>query len=67
MVIILETREEDIKKVIDGRAPEYLTASFDTLPFEHYYAIRAKTSYHLPKQSSEENILLFYHKRPQCS
>ena len=26
-----------LKKVIDGRAPEYLTVSLDTLRFEHNY------------------------------
>ena len=42
-----------LKKVIDGRAPEYLTASLDTLRFEHNYPTRAKTSYRLPKPRTE--------------
>ena len=42
-----------LKKVIDGRAPEYLTASLDTLRFEHIYPTRAKTSYRLPKPRTE--------------
>ena len=38
-----------LKKVIDRRAPEYLTASSDTLRFEHNYPTRAKTPYHHSK------------------
>ena len=32
-----------LKKVIDGRAPEYLTAILDNFRFEHNYPTRAKT------------------------
>ena len=43
-----------LKKVIDGRAPEYLTASFDALRFEHIYPTRAKTLHRLPKPRTEQ-------------
>lgn len=50
-----------LKKVIDGRAPEYVTASLDTLRFEHNYPTRAKTSYHLPKPRTEAMTRTFFH------
>ena len=51
-----------LKKVIDGRAPEYLTASSDTLHFEHnYYPTRAKTSYHLPKPRTKAMRRTFFY------
>ena len=50
-----------LKKVIDGRAPEYLTASLDTLRFEHNYPTRAKTSYRLPKPRTEAMRRTFFY------
>ena len=50
-----------LKKVIDGRAPEYLTASLDTLRFEHNYPTRAKTSYCLPKPRTEAMRRTFFY------
>ena len=49
------------KKVIDGRALEYLTASLDTLRFEHNYPTRAKTSYRLPKPRTEARRRTFFY------
>ena len=51
-----------LKKVIDGKAPEYLIATLDSLRFEHKYSTRTKTLYSLPKTQNwcnEENIPLF--------
>ena len=50
-----------LKNVIDGRAPEYLTASLDTLRFEHIYPTRAKTSYRLPKPRTEAMRRTFFY------
>ena len=42
-----------LKKVIDGRAPEYLITTLDSLRFEHKYSTRTKTLYRLPKPRTE--------------
>ena len=50
-----------LKKVIDGRAPEYLPAGLDTPRFEHNYATRAETGNRLPKPRTEAmRRTLFY-------
>ena len=57
------------KKVIDGRGPEYLTVSSDTLHFEHnnnnyyyyYHPKRAKTSYCLLKPRTEAIRRTFFY------
>ena len=50
-----------LKKVIDGRAPEYLPASLDTLRFEHNYPTGAKTSHRLPKPRTEAMRRTFFY------
>ena len=50
-----------LKKVIDGRAPEYLTAIWDNFRFEHNYPTRAKTSYRLPKPGTEAMRRTFFY------
>ena len=50
-----------LKKVIDGRAPEYLTAILDNFRFEHNYPTRAKTSYRLPKPRPEAMRRTFFY------
>ena len=56
-----------LKKVVDGRAPEYLTVSFDTpLRFEHNYPIRAKTSHRLPKPRNEAMRRTFFYSTIKC-
>ena len=42
-----------LKKVIDGRAPEYLITTLDSLRFDHKYSTRTKTLYRLPKPRTE--------------
>ena len=42
-----------LKKVIDGRAPEYLITSLKSLRFDRKCSTRAKTSYRLPKPKTE--------------
>ena len=42
-----------LKKVIDGRAPEYLITISDSLLFEHKYSTRTKTLYRLAKPRTE--------------
>ena len=42
-----------LKKVIDGRAPEYLITTLDSLRFEHKYSTKTKTLYRLPKPRNE--------------
>ena len=42
-----------LKKVIDGRVPEYLITILDSLRFEHKYSTRTKTLYPLPKPRTE--------------
>ena len=43
-----------LKKVTDGRAPEYLITTLDSLRFEHKYSTRTKTLYRLPKPRTEQ-------------
>ena len=53
-----------LKKVINGRAPEYLITTLDSLRFEHKYSTRTKTLYRLPRPRTEamrKNILLFHY------
>lgn len=52
-----------LKKGIDGRVPEYLTASLDALRFEDNYPTRAKTSYmyRLPKPRTEAMRRTFFY------
>ena len=47
-----------LKKVIDGRATEYLTASLDNFRFEHNYPT---TSYRLPKPRTEAMRRTFFY------
>ena len=58
-----------LKKVIDGRAPEYLQAwtqfGLSTSILQEQKKIIPLTD--TPNWSKEENILLFLHKRIQCS
>ena len=50
-----------LKKVIDGKAPEYLIATLDSLRFEHKYSTSTKTSYHLPKPRTEAMRRTFFY------
>ena len=50
-----------LKKVIDGRAPEYLITTLDSLQFEHKYSTRTKTSYCLPKPRTEAMRKTFFY------
>ena len=50
-----------LKKVIDGKAPEYLIATLDSLRFEHKYSTSTKTSYHLPKPRTEATRRTFFY------
>ena len=49
-----------LKKVIDGRAPEYLITSLDSLWFEYKYSTRKKT-YSLPKPRTEAMRKTFFY------
>ena len=49
-----------LKKVIDGRAPEYLITTLDSLRFEHKYSTRTKTLYRLPKPRTEAMRRTFF-------
>ena len=48
-----------LKKVIDGRAPEYLITTLDSLRFEHKYS-RTKPLYRLPKPRTEAMRRTFF-------
>ena len=50
-----------LKKVIDGRAPEYLITTLDSLGFEHKYSTRTKTLYCLPKPRTEAMRRTFFY------
>ena len=52
-----------LKKVIDGKAPEYLIATLDSLRFEHKYSQYKNIIPFTQTQnwSNEENILLFHY------
>ena len=50
-----------LKKVIEGRAPEYLITSLDSLRFEHKYSTRTKTLYCLPKPRTEAMRRTFFY------
>ena len=51
-----------LKKVIDGRAPEYLITTLDSLRFEHKYSTRTKTLYCcLPKPRTEAMRKTFFY------
>ena len=50
-----------LKKVIDGRAPEYLITTLDSLQFEHKYSTRTKTLYCLPKPRTEAMRKTFFY------
>ena len=50
-----------LKKVIDGRAPEYLITTLDSLRFEHKYSTRTKTLYRLPKPRTEAMRRTFFY------
>ena len=50
-----------LKKVIDGRAPEYLITTLDSLRFEHKYSTRTKTLYRLPKPRTESMRRTFFY------
>ena len=50
-----------LKKVIDGRAPEYLITTLDSLRFEHEYSTRTKTLYCLPKPRTEAMRKTFFY------
>ena len=50
-----------LKKVIDGRAPEYLITILDSLRFEHKYSTRTKTLYRLPKPRTEAVRRTFFY------
>ena len=52
-----------LKKVIEGRAPEYLITSFDSLRFEHKYIVFYKNKNIIPlteaqNRRNEEHVLL---------
>ena len=50
-----------LKKVIDGRAPEYLITTLESLRFEHKYSTRTKTLYRLPKPRTEAMRRTFFY------
>ena len=50
-----------LKKVIDGRAPEYLITTLDLLRFEHKYSTRTKKLYTLPKPRTEAKRRTFFY------
>ena len=50
-----------LKKVIDGRAPEYLITTLDSLRFEHKYSTRTKTLYCLLKPRTEAMRKTFFY------
>ena len=50
-----------LKNVIDGRAPEYLITTLDSLRFEHKYSTRTKTLYSLPKPRTEAMWRTFFY------
>ena len=50
-----------LKKVVDGRAPEYLITTLDSLRFEHKYSNRTKTLYRLPKPRTESMRRTFFY------
>ena len=50
-----------LKKVIDGRTPEYLITTLDSLRFEHKYSTRTKTLYRLPKPRTEAMRRTFFY------
>ena len=49
-----------LRKVIDGRTPEYLITGLNSLRFDHKYSTRAKTSYRVPKPRTEVTRKTFY-------
>ena len=51
-----------LQKVIDGRAPDYLIKSLDSLRFEHKYhdGTRTKTLFRLPKPRTEAMRRTFF-------
>ena len=50
-----------LKKVIDGRAPEYVITILDSLRFEHKYSTRTKTLYRLPKPRTDATTRSFFY------
>ena len=50
-----------LKKVIDGRAPEYLITTLDSLRFEHKYSTRTKTLCCLLKPRTEAMRRTFFY------
>ena len=50
-----------LKKIINGRAPEYLITTLDSLRFEHKYSTRTKTLYRLPKPRTEAMRRTFFY------
>ena len=50
-----------LKKVIDGRAPENLITTSDSLRFEHKFSTRTKTFYRLPKPRTEAVRRTFFY------
>ena len=50
-----------LKKVIDGRAPENLTTTLDSLRFKHKYSTRTKTFYCLLKPRTEAMRRTFFY------
>ena len=50
-----------LKKVIDGKAPEYLITTLDSLRFEHKYSTKTKTLYRLPKPRTEAMRRTFFY------
>ena len=50
-----------LKKVIDGRAPEYPITRWDSLQFEHKYSAKTKTLYRLPKPRTEAMRRTFFY------
>ena len=50
-----------LKKVIDGRAPENLITTSDSLQFEHKFSTRTKTIYRLPKPRTEAMRRTFFY------
>ena len=50
-----------LKKVIDGRALEYLITTLDSLRFKHKYSTRTKTLYRLLKPRTEAMRRTFFY------
>ena len=50
-----------LKKVVDGRAPEYLITTLESLRFDHKYSTRTKKLYRLPKPRTEAMRRTFFY------